>query len=39
VAVFELYGSLFFGAVGKIEDLPAQLPAGTRVPWCWRCTA
>ena len=30
VAVFELYGSLFFGAVGKIEALPAQLPAGTR---------
>lgn len=30
VAVFELFGSLFFGAVGKIEALPAQLPAGTR---------
>ncbi|MBI3369518.1 MAG: STAS domain-containing protein [Burkholderiales bacterium] len=30
VAVFDLYGSLFFGAVGKIEALPAQLPAGTR---------
>jgi SulP family sulfate permease len=30
VFVFELYGSLFFGAVGKIEALPAQLPAGTR---------
>jgi SulP family sulfate permease len=30
VAVFELYGSLFFGAVGKIESLPEQLPAGTR---------
>ena len=28
--VFELFGSLFFGAVGKIEALPAQLPAGTR---------
>jgi SulP family sulfate permease len=28
--VFELYGSLFFGAVGKIEALPAQLPEGTR---------
>ena len=31
VHVFELFGSLFFGAVGKIEALPAQLPAGTRV--------
>jgi len=30
VHVFELYGSLFFGAVGKIESLPEQLPAGTR---------
>jgi SulP family sulfate permease len=30
VAVFELFGSLFFGAVGKIEALPQQLPAGTR---------
>ncbi len=30
VAVFELFGSLFFGAVGKIEALPAQLPQGTR---------
>ncbi len=30
VVVFELYGSLFFGAVGKIESLPEQLPAGTR---------
>jgi SulP family sulfate permease len=30
VQVFELFGSLFFGAVGKIETLPAQLPAGTR---------
>ena len=30
VTVFELFGSLFFGAVGKIEALPAQLPAGTR---------
>ena len=30
VQVFELYGSLFFGAVGKIEALPEQLPAGTR---------
>ena len=31
VQVFELFGSLFFGAVGKIEALPAELPAGTRV--------
>lgn len=31
VQVYELFGSLFFGAVGKIEALPAQLPAGTRV--------
>ena len=30
VQVFELYGSLFFGAVGKIEALPTQLPDGTR---------
>jgi SulP family sulfate permease len=30
VHVFELFGSLFFGAVGKIEALPAQLPGGTR---------
>ena len=30
VQVFELFGSLFFGAVGKIEALPAQLPSGTR---------
>jgi SulP family sulfate permease len=30
VAAFELYGALFFGAVGKIEALPEQLPAGTR---------
>ena len=30
VAVFELFGSLFFGAVGKIEALQQQLPAGTR---------
>jgi SulP family sulfate permease len=28
--VFELYGSLFFGAVGKIEALPEQVPEGTR---------
>jgi SulP family sulfate permease len=31
VQVFELFGSLFFGAVGKIEALTAQLPPGTRV--------
>ena len=31
VTVFELYGSLFFGAVGKIEALPGQLPDGCRV--------
>jgi len=31
VQVFELYGSLFFGAVAKIEALPEQLPDGTRV--------
>ena len=30
VAAFELYGALFFGAVGKIEALPEQLPANTR---------
>ncbi|MBP6902606.1 MAG: STAS domain-containing protein [Burkholderiaceae bacterium] len=30
VAAFELYGALFFGAVGKIEALPAQIPEGTR---------
>jgi SulP family sulfate permease len=30
VHVFELLGSLFFGAVGKIEALPAQLPPDTR---------
>jgi sulfate permease, SulP family len=30
VVSFELFGSLFFGAVGKIEALPALLPAGTR---------
>ena len=28
--VFDLYGSLFFGAVGKIEALPDALPSGTR---------
>lgn len=30
VVSFELFGSLFFGAVGKIEALEAQLPPGTR---------
>jgi sulfate permease, SulP family len=30
VQVFELYGSLFFGAVGKIEVLPERVDAGTR---------
>lgn len=31
VVVVELVGSLFFGAVGKLESLPAQLAPGTRV--------
>ncbi len=30
VQVFELYGALFFGAVGKIEALPAMVEDGTR---------
>ena len=30
VVVFELFGPLFFGAVGKIEALPEQLAEGTR---------
>ena len=30
VHVLQLYGSLFFGAVGKIEGIPDSLPAGTR---------
>jgi sulfate permease, SulP family len=30
VQVFELFGALFFGAVGKVEALPAQVPEGTR---------
>ena len=30
VQVFELFGSLFFGAVGKIEALPGQLGDDTR---------
>ncbi|HIV70165.1 MAG TPA: STAS domain-containing protein [Candidatus Aquabacterium excrementipullorum] len=29
--VYQLYGALFFGAVGKVEVLAGQLPAGTRV--------
>jgi sulfate permease, SulP family len=31
VTVFELYGALFFGAVGKVEALPALLTPDTRV--------
>jgi SulP family sulfate permease len=31
VQVFELHGSLFFGAVGGIEALPARLPPDTRL--------
>jgi SulP family sulfate permease len=30
VQVFELFGSLFFGAVGKIESLPGQIEGSTR---------
>ena len=30
VAAYELYGALFFGAVGKLETLPEHLPEGTR---------
>ncbi|RTL46871.1 MAG: STAS domain-containing protein [Burkholderiales bacterium] len=30
VTGYELYGALFFGAVGKLETLPEQVPAGTR---------
>ncbi len=30
VVVYELFGALFFGAVGKVEALPAQIPPGTR---------
>jgi SulP family sulfate permease len=30
VVSFEMFGSLFFGAVAKVEALSAQLPAGTR---------
>lgn len=29
VVVIELFGSLFFGAVGKVESLEADIPAGT----------
>ena len=31
VQAYQLYGALFFGAVGKVEALAEQLPAGTRV--------
>ena len=31
VRLCRLYGSLFFGAVGKVEDLPDQLPLATQV--------
>ena len=30
VVAFEMFGSLFFGAVGRIEALEQQVPAGTR---------
>ena len=30
VQAFELYGSLFFGAVGKVESISDQIDAGTR---------
>jgi SulP family sulfate permease len=30
VQAFELFGSLFFGAVGQIEDLPGRVRTGTR---------
>ncbi len=30
VVAYELYGALFFGAVGKLEPVPEQLPPGTR---------
>jgi SulP family sulfate permease len=30
VVAFELYGSLFFGAVGKVEAIPERVPEGTR---------
>jgi SulP family sulfate permease len=31
VRAYEMFGSLFFGAVGKVEALAEELPAGTRV--------
>jgi SulP family sulfate permease len=31
VQVMQVYGALFFGAVGKLEPLAAQLPGGTHV--------
>ena len=31
VRVMQVYGALFFGAVGKLEPLASQLPPGTRV--------
>ncbi len=30
VTAYELYGALFFGAVGKLEPVTEQLPTGTR---------
>jgi len=30
VQAFELFGSLFFGAVGQVEDMPARVLPGTR---------
>ena len=30
VAVYSLYGALFFAAVGRLEAVPDELPAGTR---------
>jgi SulP family sulfate permease len=30
VQAFDLFGSLFFGAVGQIEELPARIAPGTR---------
>jgi len=29
IRVYDLFGALFFGAVGRLEALPAQLPPGT----------
>ena len=31
VQLCRLYGALFFGAVGKVEDLPEQLPSAVKV--------